>query len=83
MNTFVGLVCGALTGKVYAVINPDEDEELDNPRWLLIKIEQGQREPILLVKIELETYMSYTHPDQIQVFANRRLGFNDADNISS
>lgn len=38
MNTQVGLVCGAITGKIYAVINPDDDAELDNPRWLLIKL---------------------------------------------
>lgn len=74
MNTLVGLVCGAATGTVYAVINPDDDAELDNPRWLLIKIAAAQREPLALVKVNLELYMGFTHPDQVQSCAIGRLG---------
>jgi len=35
---FIGLVCGSTTGRIYAVINPDDDSELDNPRHLLLKV---------------------------------------------
>ena len=73
-NTHVGVVCGAATGQVYAVINPDDDSELDNPRWLLLKIEAAQREPMTLARVPLAEYMSCTHPDQVQALAYRRLG---------
>lgn len=66
MNTLVGVVCGAATGQVYAVINPDDDSELDNPRWLLIKITAEMREPLKLVKLPLAEYMACTHSDQVQ-----------------
>lgn len=67
----VGLVCGAITGKVYAIINPDEDEELDNPRWLLIQVIRDEREPILLLRVGMAEYMACTHHDEVQAIANR------------
>lgn len=71
MNTQVGLVCGASTGTVYAVINPDDDSELDNPRWLLIKVALALREPLAFVKVGLDEYMACTDPVQVQALANR------------
>jgi hypothetical protein len=37
MSEFIGVVRNAETGVVMMVINPDDDAELDNPRWLLLK----------------------------------------------
>ena len=65
----VGLICGAITGQIYAVINPDDDSELDNPRWLLIQVQTDQREPVLLLRVALADYMACTHPDEVQAIA--------------
>lgn len=35
---FIGLIYGATSGRIYAIINPDDDQELDNPRWLLLQV---------------------------------------------
>jgi hypothetical protein len=67
----IGLICGALTGHVFAVINPDEDEELDDPRWLLMQIDSERREPLLMLRVDREEYMACTHHDQVQKVANR------------
>lgn len=34
---FIGVIRSATTGDILAVINPDDDSELDNPRWLLLR----------------------------------------------
>lgn len=34
---FIGAIVGSVTGNVYAIINPDDDSELDNPRHLLLQ----------------------------------------------
>jgi hypothetical protein len=34
---FIGVIVGANSGQIYAVINPDDDSELGNPRLLLIQ----------------------------------------------
>jgi hypothetical protein len=34
---FIGVIIGANSGQIYAVINPDDDSELDNPRLLLLQ----------------------------------------------
>jgi hypothetical protein len=75
MNTLVGLICGASTGRVYAIINPDEDSELENPRWLLIKVMAEMREPLTLVKVPLADYMACQNPETIEVLARNQLGY--------
>jgi hypothetical protein len=37
-SELIGLIVGYTTGIVHAVINPDDDAELDNPRWLLHQV---------------------------------------------
>jgi hypothetical protein len=73
----VGMVCGAATGQVYAIINPDDDSELYNPRWLLLKIAIENREALTMVQIPLTDYMACTHPDQVQILAKNRLGIKE------
>lgn len=46
-KTYVGLVCGATTGRVYAVVNPDDDSELDNPRFLLLGVGMASNQTTL------------------------------------
>ena len=75
MNTLVGLICGASTGRVYAIINPDEDSELENPRWLLIKVMAEMREPLTLLKVPLADYMACQNPEAIEVLARNQLGY--------
>lgn len=79
MATMVGLVTGATTGKVYAVINPDEDAQLDNPRYLLIQIEEAQREPLTMVKVPLAEYMGLKAPADLQRTARTRIGIKAED----
>lgn len=74
MATQVGLVCGAETGTVFAVINPDEDSELDNPRWLLIQIAIALREPLTLAKVGMDEYMICKSPEQVTQLAKMKLG---------
>jgi hypothetical protein len=73
MNLWVGVICGASTGRVFAVINPDEDSELDNPRWLLIKITSEMREPLRLLKLGLHEYMDCKSPEALQDLVKLRL----------
>lgn len=74
MATQVGLVTGATTGKVWAVINPDDDTELDNPRYLLIQIAEALREPLVMVKVSLDEYMAFKQPSDLQEAAQASLG---------
>jgi hypothetical protein len=63
-SKFIGLICGALTNRVYAVHNPDHDSELDNPRLLLIQNEE--KEPVQMIKVERGKYMAALTPDHVQ-----------------
>lgn len=74
MATQVGLVTGATTGKVWAVINPDDDTELDNPRFLLIQIAEAVREPLVMVKVALTEYMAFEQPSDLEQSAKASLG---------
>lgn len=74
MATQVGLVTGATTGKVWAVINPDDDMELDNPRFLLIQIAEAAREPLVMVKVALIDYMAFEQPSDLEQAAKSSLG---------
>lgn len=72
----VGLICGAITGNIYAIINPDDDSELDNPRWLLIQVgvqsadgPPPEREPVMMVRMPMTNYMACNSHDQVQAFA--------------
>lgn len=69
----VGLICGAITGNIYAIINPDDDSELDNPRWLLIQVgvqsDAPEREPVMMVRMPMASYMACNSHDQVQSFA--------------
>jgi len=55
-SEFIGVVRNAETGLVLMVINPDDDSELDNPRWLLLKTE-GRTEAIEMIKVPRGDYM--------------------------
>jgi hypothetical protein len=73
-HNHVGVVCGAATGHIYAIINPDDDSELYNPRWLLLKMAAAQREALTMVQIPLIEYMACTHSDQVDILVKKRLG---------
>jgi hypothetical protein len=54
-SEFIGVIREATTGEIRAVINPDSDEQLDNPRLLLLKA--GTGEPLEMVKVPRGDYM--------------------------
>lgn len=59
---FIGVIVGANSGTPVAVINPDDDSELDNPRLLLI---QGSEEPLAMVKVPRGDYLGAMSMDQV------------------
>lgn len=59
---FIGVIVTAYSGTPIAIINPDDDSELDNPRLLLI---QGTNEPLTMVKVPRGDYMGALSMDQV------------------
>ncbi len=55
-SKFIGLILGIRSRRVYGVINPDSDEELDNPKHLLWQVEPKLREPVTMAKVERGAY---------------------------
>lgn len=53
-SQYIGLIVGAQTRRVYAVVNPEFDIELDNPRHLLLQNEQ--KEGVTMIKAERGAY---------------------------
>lgn len=49
-SRYIGLVVGERTGRVYSVISPGADKELDDPSHLGLTVEEP--EPLRLVKWE-------------------------------
>lgn len=41
MSEFIGVIRDAATGDILAIINPDDDAQLDNPRLLQIRRAEG------------------------------------------
>lgn len=59
---FIGVIVTAYSSTPIAIINPDDDSELDNPRLLLI---QGTNEPLMMVKVPRGDYMGALSMDQV------------------
>jgi hypothetical protein len=49
-SRYIGMVVGERTKRVYSVINPETDEELDKPNHLEITVEEP--ETLHMVKVE-------------------------------
>jgi hypothetical protein len=64
----IGVICGAITGRVIAVINPDDDAELDNPRLLLFA---GPGEPLIMQRISRGEYMAALSMDEVAEIVKR------------
>ena len=56
---FIGVIRNANTGQIYAVINPDDDSEIGNPRLLLLKA----TEAIEMLRVPRSVYESYGSMD--------------------
>ena len=54
-SQLIGVLRGVISKRIYAVINPDDDAELDNPRFLLIQNEE--KEPVALIRVSRDDYM--------------------------
>ena len=65
---FIGVIIAANSGTPIAVINPDDDSELDNPRLLLI---QGTSEPLIMVKVPRGDYMGLMTMQQVAELVER------------
>ena len=64
---FIGVIRNANTGQIYAVINPDDDSEIGNPRLLLLK-RAGATEAIEMLRVPRSIYESYTSMDQVDAY---------------
>jgi hypothetical protein len=65
---YIGVIISANSNTIVAVINPDDDEELDNPRLLLI---QGTKEPLMMVKVPRGDYMGAMSMEQLAELVER------------
>jgi hypothetical protein len=70
MSNFIGVIRNAETKEIYAVVNPDQDHELDNPRWMLLKRE-GVSEAIELIKVPRGEYMGAMSMGQLAELVDR------------
>lgn len=70
MSRYIGVVRSAVTGHIYAVINPDDDSELNNTRWLLIKM-KGITDAVEMVTVPRSDYMNAMTLDQLAALVER------------
>jgi hypothetical protein len=68
MSEWIGVIRSLNTGMILAVINPNDDSELDNPRLLLM---QGTGEPLMMVKVPRGDYMGALSMDQVAEIVER------------
>jgi hypothetical protein len=69
MSDFIGVIRNAITGQILAVINPDDDAELGNPRHLLLK--SGSSDPVEMIKVPRGEYMGLMSTDQLAELVER------------
>jgi hypothetical protein len=62
-SEWIGVLRGVLSKRIYGVINPDDDAQLDNPRFLLIQNEE--MEPVRIIRIWREDYMAARSMDDV------------------
>jgi len=53
----IGVIRGAETGHIYAIVNPDDDSELDNPQLMLLRHTTGYNEALVMIKLPRDQYM--------------------------
>ena len=62
-SEWIGVVISAESGSIHAVINPDDDAELDNPRmWL---IQNDRKEAMKLIRVPRGDYMAALSLDDV------------------
>jgi hypothetical protein len=71
-SKFIGVLRSSTTGAVLAVINPDDDSELDSPRWLLMR--PGQTDAIEMVRVPRGDYEGALTMEQVAELAERMKG---------
>ena len=71
-SAFIGIIVGANTGEVKAVINPNHDSELDNPRFLLLQ--GGEHEPMRMIKTPRGEYMGALTMDDVAKLVTKHQG---------
>jgi hypothetical protein len=69
MSNWIGVLIGVESKRIYAVINPDDDTELDSPRWWLIQNEL--KEPVRLIRIDRGDYMAALSMDDVAVIVEK------------
>jgi hypothetical protein len=65
MSDFIGVIRSATTGEIYAVVNPDDDSELDNPRFLLLK-RIGATDAVEMIRVPRGDYMGAMTTEQLK-----------------
>lgn len=57
MSKWIGVIIGSESHEMLATIVPDNEAQLDNPRWLLMH--KSDNEPIRMVKMLYEDFANY------------------------
>ena len=69
LSQYIGLIVGTTTRSVYAVVNPEHNDELDNPKHLLLRNEL--REPVQMVKVERGAMEACMTPEDVETLINQ------------
>ena len=72
MAQYIGVIFGANSGRIYAVVNPTDDRELENPKLLLIQNQDG--EPMMIVRISQEEYAACVSQDDLDACVKKARG---------
>jgi hypothetical protein len=68
-SQYIGVLRGVETKRIYAVLNLDDDRELDSPRYLLIQNEE--KEPVRIIRVPRAEYMGAMSMDQVAEIVER------------
>jgi hypothetical protein len=63
LSAHIGLIVGVQSRQVYSVINPEYEEDLDNPNYLQLQNEQG--EGVAMIKVDRGAYDACMSADDV------------------
>ena len=69
-SQYVGIIMGSTSGKIYAVVNPDSDRELDDPKFLLMRSDLV--EPVEMQRVQRSEYMKLRSIHEVAALVRRK-----------
>jgi hypothetical protein len=68
-SKYIGVIRDTETGEIFSVINPDNDSELDNPRWLLLRVTETRS--MQMVRVPRGDYMGAMTTAQLAALVDK------------